>query len=67
MPLYKPFAGYRCAMIQVNGVLIEPIETSLPEEKIWHDEETLKNGVLYVAERAEFRWLPYFTEAPSLP
>lgn len=47
MPLYEPFAGYRCAIIQVNGVLIELIETSLPEEKIWHDEETLKNGVLY--------------------
>lgn len=63
MPLYEPFAGYRCAMIQVNGVLIEVIETSLPEEKIWHDEETLKNGVLYggkerfvlESERLQFR------------
>lgn len=50
MPLYEPFVGYRCAMIQVNGVLIELIETLLPEEKIWHDEETLKNGVLYGGE-----------------
>lgn len=47
MPLYEPFVGYRCAMVQVNGVLIELIETSLPEENIWRDEETLKNGVLY--------------------
>lgn len=63
MPLYEPFTGYRCAMIQVNGVLIEVIETSLSEEKIWHDEETLKNGVLYggkerfilESERLQFR------------
>lgn len=47
MPLYEPFAGYRCAMVQINGTLIELIETSLPEEKIWYDEATLKNGVLY--------------------
>ncbi|SCM82848.1 Acetyltransferase, ribosomal protein N-acetylase (modular protein) [uncultured Sporomusa sp.] len=54
MPLYEPFSGYRCAMIQVSGVLIELIETSLPEEKIWHDEETLKNGVLYGGEEKNF-------------
>ncbi|AEG59948.1 hypothetical protein [Desulforamulus ruminis] len=47
MPLYEPFAGYRCAMILVNEMLIELIETTLPEEKIWKDEKTLKNGVLY--------------------
>ncbi len=55
MPLYEPFSGYRCAIIQVNGVLIELIETSLSEEKIWHDEETLKNGVLYGGEEQNFR------------
>ncbi len=47
MPLYEPFKGYRCAMILLNGMPIEIIETSLPEEKIWNDPETLKNGVLY--------------------
>ena len=47
MPLYEPFSGYRCAVIQVNNVLIELIETSLSEEEVWDDEDTLKNGVLY--------------------
>ncbi len=47
MPLYEPFKGYRCAMILVNDVLVELIETTLSEKEIWEDEETLKNGVLY--------------------
>jgi hypothetical protein len=34
-------------MIIVNDMLIERIETTLSEEKIWNDEETLNNGVLY--------------------
>ncbi len=47
MPLYEPFKGYKCAMILVNDVLIELIETSLSEKEIWEDEEILKNGILY--------------------
>ena len=47
MPLYEPFKGYKCAMILLNGMPIEIIETSLPEEKIWNDPDTLKNGILY--------------------
>ena len=35
MPLYEAFRRLLLAMIQLNGVLIEVIETSLPEEKIW--------------------------------
>lgn len=37
MPLYQPFAGYRCAMIIINKQLIELIETSLSEKEIWGD------------------------------
>ena len=33
MPLYQPFAHYRCAMVSINGQLIEFIETSLSEKK----------------------------------
>jgi hypothetical protein len=47
MPLYEPFKGYKCAMIIVNDMLIEIIETTLSEEEIWNDEEKLNNGVLY--------------------
>ncbi|MDR3256604.1 MAG: hypothetical protein LBT18_02985 [Endomicrobium sp.] len=47
MPLYEPFKGYKCACIIVNDTLIEIIETQLPEEQIWNDEETLNNGILY--------------------
>lgn len=35
MPLYQPFAGYRCAMVSINGQLMELIETSLSESEIW--------------------------------
>ena len=47
MPLYEPFKGYRCAAIQLNGMIIELIETSLSEEKIWDDPNTINNGILY--------------------
>jgi hypothetical protein len=47
MPLYEPFKGYRCAIILVNNVLIELVETSLSEEEIWNEVEILKNGILY--------------------
>ena len=47
MPLYEPFKGYKCAMILVNEVLIELIETTLSEDEMWKNEEVLKNGVLY--------------------
>jgi hypothetical protein len=40
MPLYEPFNGYRCAMIIVNDMPIEIIETTLYEEEIWNDKET---------------------------
>jgi hypothetical protein len=47
MPLYEPFKGYKCAMIMVNDMPIEIIETSLSEEQIWNDDSTLENGILY--------------------
>lgn len=46
MPLYQPFAGYKCAMIVLNDQLIELIETSLSENEIWGD-GILKNSILY--------------------
>lgn len=35
MPLYQPFAGYQCAMIMLNHVPVELIETTLSEAEIW--------------------------------
>lgn len=46
MPLYEPFAGFRCAMVRLNHQLIELVQTDLPEEAIWGG-EVLKGGVLY--------------------
>jgi hypothetical protein len=46
MPLYQPFAGYRCAMIVINGQLIELIETTLSESEIWGD-GIFKDSLLY--------------------
>lgn len=46
MPLYQPFANYRCAMIDVNNQLVELIETSLPESEIWGD-GIFRNSILY--------------------
>ena len=47
MPLYEPFAGYRCAIVVVNNVLIELIETRLSEKELWNDTDILKKGILY--------------------
>lgn len=46
MPLYQPFAGYRCAMIWVNEQPIELIETTLSESEIWGD-GIFKDSILY--------------------
>lgn len=46
MPLYQPFAGYRCSMITLHDQLIELIETDLPEEEIWGD-GVFKESLLY--------------------
>lgn len=46
MPLYQPFAGYRCAMVLINDQLIELIETSLSESEIWGD-GIFKDSILY--------------------
>lgn len=47
MPLYEPFKGYRCAAIEVNGMIIELIETVLTEDEIWNNPDIINNGVLY--------------------
>jgi hypothetical protein len=44
MPLYEPFKGYRCAII---NVLIELVETSLLKRQLWNEDKILKNGILY--------------------
>lgn len=46
MPLYQPFADYRCAMVVINEQLIELIETSLSEREIWGD-GIFKDSILY--------------------
>jgi len=46
MEPYEPFEGFKTAMIEVNGVPVELIETSLPEEKIWSG-AALKNSFIY--------------------
>lgn len=46
MPLYQPFANYRCAMVIINDQLIELIETSLSESEIWGD-GIFKDSILY--------------------
>lgn len=46
MPLYQPFANYRCTMIVVNEQLIELIETSLSKREIWGD-GIFKDSILY--------------------
>lgn len=46
MPLYQPFAGYKCAMIVLNEQLVELIETSLSENEIWGD-AIYKDSILY--------------------
>ncbi|OTO76860.1 MULTISPECIES: hypothetical protein [unclassified Enterococcus] len=46
MPLYQPFADYRCAMILVSQQPIELIETTLSEAEIWGD-GIYKDSILY--------------------
>lgn len=46
MPLYTPFEGYSCAMVDINGQLVELIETTLSEAEIWGD-GIFKNSILY--------------------
>jgi len=43
---YFPFEGFRVAMVEIEGAIIEFIETDLPEEVIWND-KAHKNSVLY--------------------
>jgi len=50
MPLYQPFAGYRCAMVLINNQLIELIETTLSESEIWGD-GIFKDSILYPKEQ----------------
>lgn len=35
MPIYQPFAGYKCAIVDIDGQLVELIETTLSEREIW--------------------------------
>ncbi|SDT48960.1 hypothetical protein SAMN05444162_4549 [Paenibacillaceae bacterium GAS479] len=50
MPLYEPFDGYKCAMVLLDGVPIEIIETTLSEEQLW-DKGNYKGGKLYPDEK----------------
>lgn len=43
---YFPFAGYRVAMIEKQGVPIEFIETNLTEEQIWEPKQH-KDSLIY--------------------
>ncbi len=45
MPLYEPFKGYKVAMVLLDGIPIEIIETSLSEKEIWEDDHS--GSVLY--------------------
>ncbi len=42
---YYPFAGFRVAVVEIDGAPIEFIETSLSEEEIWGDSH--KSSVIY--------------------
>lgn len=42
---YYPFAGFRVAMVEIEGAPVELIETDLSEEEIWAD--THKGSVIY--------------------
>ncbi|MDU4960301.1 MAG: hypothetical protein E6X17_06525 [Sporomusaceae bacterium] len=46
MPLYQPFADYRCAMVIINEQLVELIETALSESEIWGT-GIFKDSILY--------------------
>ncbi|MBK2112077.1 helicase [Francisella tularensis subsp. novicida FSC159] len=43
---YFPIEGFRVAIIEENGAIIEFIETDLSDEEIW-DRPNLKNSILY--------------------
>jgi len=43
---YFPLEGFRVAMVEIEGAVIEFIETDLSEETIWND-KAYKNSVLY--------------------
>ncbi|ACD30385.1 hypothetical protein [Francisella tularensis] len=43
---YFPIEGFRIAIIEENGAIIEFIETDLSDEEIW-DKPNLKNSILY--------------------
>ncbi|AFB79578.1 hypothetical protein DR79_661 [Francisella tularensis] len=43
---YFPIEGFRVAIIEENGAIIEFIETDLSDEEIW-DKPNLKNSILY--------------------
>lgn len=45
---YYPFAGFRVAMVEVDGAPVEFIETDLTEEEIWG--ESHKGSVIYPEE-----------------
>ncbi|MDQ7097154.1 hypothetical protein REC12_26505 [Desulfosporosinus sp. PR] len=49
MPLYEPFKGYKVAMILLDGLPVEIIETTLSEKEIWEDDHS--NSVLYPKEK----------------
>lgn len=46
LPPYQPFSGYQCAIIDLNGQLVELIETDIPEEELWGD-AVYKESILY--------------------
>ncbi|APC95736.1 helicase [Francisella tularensis subsp. novicida] len=43
---YFPIEGFRVAIIEENGAIIEFIETDLSDEEIWN-KPNLKNSILY--------------------
>ncbi|KFJ65530.1 hypothetical protein DR81_594 [Francisella tularensis] len=43
---YFPIEGFRVAIIEENGAIIEFIETDLSDEEIW-DKPNFKNSILY--------------------
>lgn len=46
MEPYYPFAGYRTAVIEMEGAPVELIETSLSEDEIWND-AVHKHSLIY--------------------
>ena len=50
MPMYEPFEGYKVAMVLLDDVPIEIIETTLSEEEIWNGDHS--GSVLYRENKA---------------